>query len=327
MTQPPNSPTPRSDLFRRDGHVTELALDRYRLGELDADATAEVDAHLDGCAECAAMHDRLVAFDADFLNRTPMPDFGALAAAKAAEAPQPAQDAPQARPMRDAQPRPERVQAQRARQAGRARWGRALGYIAVAAAAAVIALVAAWSLGGDTPQGADPGAGLGPGVNGTPSSFVDDTRIKGSGFNLEVHLQRDATTRVLNDGDTVHPDDPLGFVVYPKRPGHLLIVGVDATHKTYPCHPQDANAASAPVDAAQDAVQVPSAIALDGVLGVERIVALYCPEPFALADVRDALEAASKAASDDAELPSVRPACAQQEVTLIKRSGAAPEAP
>ncbi|HMV65677.1 MAG TPA: zf-HC2 domain-containing protein, partial [Myxococcota bacterium] len=43
-----------SELLRRDGHLLDLAIDRYLAGELRPDQVAELEAHAGACAPCAA---------------------------------------------------------------------------------------------------------------------------------------------------------------------------------------------------------------------------------------------------------------------------------
>ncbi len=58
------------DLFTRDGHLSELTLDRLLLGELDG--VAALDAHLSECAECQEAVASARAFDAQLVLRPPM---------------------------------------------------------------------------------------------------------------------------------------------------------------------------------------------------------------------------------------------------------------
>ena len=83
------------DLLTRDGHLSELTLDRLLQGELDG--VAALDAHLAECAECRGAVASARAFDAQVVLRPPMtatespasgrwPLYGAIVAMAAAVA-------------------------------------------------------------------------------------------------------------------------------------------------------------------------------------------------------------------------------------------------
>ena len=52
-----------ANLFSREGHLTELSLDRFQLGELDAPRKDAVQTHLGQCESCRQAVEGLAAFD------------------------------------------------------------------------------------------------------------------------------------------------------------------------------------------------------------------------------------------------------------------------
>ncbi len=79
-----------SDLLTRDGHLTELSLERYLAGEVVSD---EIQAHIDVCDVCAQRLESMRKDAASFIGRPPSPPqrslapvYGALLAAAAAVA-------------------------------------------------------------------------------------------------------------------------------------------------------------------------------------------------------------------------------------------------
>jgi hypothetical protein len=62
-------------LFTRDGHLTELTVNRVVSGELSGDESAQVDEHVAGCEPCAARIEAVRAFDASF-SIAPPPGLG-----------------------------------------------------------------------------------------------------------------------------------------------------------------------------------------------------------------------------------------------------------
>ena len=134
---------------------------------------------------------------------------------------------------------------------------------------------------------------------------------------LEMEVYRNEhgeSTRISSD-DRVFPGDQIGFRVGSEADGHLLILGIDSTGAAYPCYPADGS--SAAIQQGEPA-EVPGAIHLDATLGVERLIAVRCPEPAVFDDLAGALQDAASGLSTDGATPQLRDRCAQQEVRLIK---------
>lgn len=79
-----------SDLFTRDGHVSELTLNRLLARELDDDVRAAIEAHLADCGDCSARRDAVERFDTAFAIAPPAPQAApvvSLAEARARRGP------------------------------------------------------------------------------------------------------------------------------------------------------------------------------------------------------------------------------------------------
>ncbi|MEZ4241375.1 MAG: DUF4384 domain-containing protein [Myxococcota bacterium] len=143
-----------------------------------------------------------------------------------------------------------------------------------------------------------------PLLRGAPG---DGIRLRGAGVQLRVYVDEGDTSRRLRAGDPIRAGDRLGFTVQHRLPGYLMVVGVDARDEAYLCYPQggDGHAATAP--AAPQPVDLPQAVRVDGTPGPERLVAVWCAQPF---DFDDAV-AAARASSDPT-------GCVRSEVTVVK---------
>lgn len=109
---------------------------------------------------------------------------------------------------------------------------------------------------------------------------VDDgMRVKGAGLHLEVFLDAGTHSRRLANGDVVAPGDRVGFRVRHEA-GHLMILGVDAAHEPYLCYPQREGGLAASVGQRSEPQALPEAIRMDQTRGAERIVAVFCDQPF-----------------------------------------------
>ncbi len=241
-------------LFRRDGRLSELTIDRLLLDDLGGAEREAVEAHLARSPDCRA----------------------AVEAARGFDATHPLSPPGRVLPFR--------------RRAARV-WAPLAGGLALAAALALVL----WR----GPAGGPPGDGL---------------RVKGGRFELEVHVHDGTRSRRVSSGAPVRPGDRVGFAVESDRPGHLLLLGIDARGETYPCYPQTPDGRAAALAPSVGPRPLPAAVRLDATPGRERLVALFCPEPFSSADVARTLRAAR--AADP--LPVLRPGCTQREVVLVK---------
>ncbi len=280
----------------RDGHVTALALERYLHEPKAHGLRRTLDAHLSACGTCAG---RLSAMEA--MNATPLVVPPALL-----------QRRTQAKVV---QLRP-RIFATAA--------------LAIAAVA-LVAVALPQALGGaavdldatdPAPMVQGPGAGSATGATGAVAASTG-LRRKGGSFDVGFWVHDGARERAVASGDTVRAGERVGFRVWSATPGYLLIVGVDSSGPAYACHPQSGTAGL--VAAAPEARTLASAVRFDAKPGLERLVALRCDAPFALADVRVALERAGHGADPKRQLPVLRPGCAQRQIVL--RKVAAPAEP
>jgi len=273
-------------LYRRDGHLTELSLFRFMRGELSAEERAEVEAHIDACEVCAERLAELRSFESDFR-------AGPLASpAWLAE-------------LEEKQAAPKVVSLAERRRSKMPVY--AAGTLFAAAAALFLML----SL---EPEPSPEAELLGVGQE-EPD---DGIRLKGRAFSMQVHANDGAQTRTLAPGGVVHPGERLGFSVYPRKAGHLMIVGVDERNEAYLCYPQ-AKGTSASIEAQKGGLALEEAVRLDSVLGTERLVAFFCDEGFDFEDIKPRLESASGRLDSD-PLPQLKEGCWQEEVVLEKRA-------
>jgi hypothetical protein len=148
---------------------------------------------------------------------------------------------------------------------------------------------------------------------GPPS--VEGTRTKG-GPSFAVWVHRGDRSTVAQDGEIVHPDDVLGFGYGIDRAAHLAVYGVDGAGTVGVYFP--AGESSFPITPAR-AVELPGSLHLDATLGRERLFAVFCPQPFALEDVRADIEALPRREADAVRfvLPDQ---CRVQTLELEKRA-------
>lgn len=267
--------TEHEDLLTRDGDLSELTLLRYEAGELTGTQLDFVERRLAEQGPEQARLDEILGFSDD--NAIAPPED--LIAREAANAPA---------------------------RSWRSWWG--LG--SVVAAAAVVLLIV-------SPTGPDHDeTWAGPVLEGPPPPLEaepDTIRSKGRPFDFRVQLEEGGTTRWVGSGAQVHGGDRIQFVVYPRKAGHLMILGRGPDGQTYPCHPRQPGEA-VPIGASSTAVELEGAVAFDDVLGDERIVALLCEESFGYDEV------ASVLADADDTIPDLRDGCDQIVVELHKEA-------
>jgi hypothetical protein len=88
-------------------------------------------------------------------------------------------------------------------------------------------------------------------------------------------------------GSVLHPGDRIRFVTSSDRPRYLALLDQDGRGVTV-YYPATSDAARVP---AGSEVPLDFSVELDAYPGSERVFALFCDEPFAIAPVRDALQA------------------------------------
>jgi hypothetical protein len=188
----------RSELFRRDGHLLDLALDRLLTDELRPDQVALIEAHTAACPPCAELV-------AQARGEVELPAMVWPEAKLAEVIPLRPSTRPQRSSLAEGAPA-EVTPANRA-----PRWWVAGGGVLLVAAALLLV-----------------------GRTGEPEWQV---RGGGEGVGIEVYRQGGVSAERLFEGATVHPNDTLGFRAQATTSGHLLVLGVDSQGSVYPCHP------------------------------------------------------------------------------------------
>lgn len=265
----------------RGGHLSELALDRYRfdLAEAAPELRREVETHLAACAECRGVMAALETEDAGFALVPPL-QIGASVNAPASDA----GHGTEAKVISLAERRAQR----------RAAW--TTGIVVVLAAAAAVLLLARSDLMGDP--------------NGPESP--DRITLRGGAIDFEIIVDDGHASRLVADGATVHPGERMAFRIKARTDGFLAIVGRDDTGVAYACYPPGAELGAVQAVAVTHAVEpedLPVALRFDSVVGTERISAVFCTTPFTAA------EAATLAA--DGAAP--REGCHVRTLSLQKR--------
>jgi hypothetical protein len=244
-------------LFSRDGIVTELTIDRLILGELTDEEERKVRARLESCDRSRALFEAVEEFDAglreegvfvpppSLLQREESSDQGVVLLSNK-------------------------------REEKRQRAAFSESSVARFAAAACVILASVALLRWD--PSIDPAIADGPGAI-PDGAAIGVTRVKGSAFRFDVFVHDGEESRQAADGEVVQPGDRVGFKVFNRKPGHLMIVGVDDNLKPYTCYPQD-EARAQERAVTQEAEELKQAMELDSNLGRERFVAYFCHETF-----------------------------------------------
>jgi hypothetical protein len=237
-------------LSRPEGCLTDLMLDAWSSGELDAPQRARAIAHVATCERCRSRHEALEAERSVFYSAAP--SFEAHAARFVA--------------VRRTRPRP------------------ALRMFAFGGALAALGAAAAITL-----------------LTITPAT----TRFKG-GPSLGYFVKRNERVVAGDRNAVLYPGDLVRFTYSAQQPRYLALFGRDARTTTV-YYPSGASAVL--VQSAHD-VALDFSIELDGVLGDEQVHAIFCPDVFTLAPLRQAL-------SDTGQLP-VPNTCQKVSLTLHK---------
>jgi len=135
-------------------------------------------------------------------------------------------------------------------------------------------------------------------------------RSKGAPMSIGMYVQHEQVVRRALPGEAVAPGDLVRFAYSSRQPRYLAILSVDGAGIASVYFPDGPSAVGVP--AAEDA-PLPLGTRLDGVLGEEQVVALFCDRPQLLEPVRQALQATSPA------LPSV-PGCTVATFHFSKRA-------
>jgi hypothetical protein len=121
-----------------------------------------------------------------------------------------------------------------------------------------------------------------------PTSGV---RSKGPPTSLGMYVQHGPDVRRAREGEGVAPGDSLRFLYSSREASYLAILSLDGAGVASVYFPDGPEMVAVP--AAQDA-PLPLATHLDGVLGEETVVALFCTSPRALEPLRQELQASLK---------------------------------
>jgi hypothetical protein len=148
-------------------------------------------------------------------------------------------------------------------------------------------------------------------------------REKGQGLPLELALvarQADGRIVELASGGRVHAGDAVRFLLSTGRGGHVVVLGLDAAGKVS-VYVADGERGLHVERGARQAM--PGSIILDATPGAERVVALLCPERFAVSDAVDAAQARlNQAEHDPHRTGELRlPGCAEVAWIMEKTSG------
>ncbi len=176
------------------------------------------------------------------------------------------------------------------------RWAAAAGLLAAAASLVLLTRV-----------------GVGP-------DETDVWRSKGGPFDLEVWVHDGERARLVVSGDVVHPQDRVGFRLDLREGGHILIIGVDGQGQAYVGYPQGLKGQSERVSATPEPMVLDEALRFDGILGLERIVGLFCPSEVAMSNFANRLQELSQKLPASTALPLLVQGCRQKETILRKEA-------
>lgn len=111
-----------------------------------------------------------------------------------------------------------------------------------------------------------------------PHDDTGGTRTKG-GAHLGLVVQHGGAMRAGATGEVVHPGDTLSYLVTTAEPAYVTVLGRDAAGRVTTYVP--------PARVAGRDVELPIATLLDGTLGREEIVAVFCAGTMAVPSIDD----------------------------------------
>lgn len=112
-----------------------------------------------------------------------------------------------------------------------------------------------------------------------------EERAKG-GELLGFYVKRGAQIHQGSVNERLSPGDQLRFTYSSERARYLAVLSVDAAQRASVYFPASGQAQRV---SAGKQVALPSAVELDAVLGAERVLAIFCDQPFPLAPLESAL--------------------------------------
>ena len=134
--------------------------------------------------------------------------------------------------------------------------------------------------------------------------------LKGADTSLAVFVQRDGEVTQAADGDTFHPGERIQFSAVSDRPRYVAVYGIDGLGVTR----YIPSAFKQPLRlAAGEETPLEPAFNLDGTLGEEVVVGLFCERPFDAAEVKNRLLAREEPGATGAVCTSVR-------FTMVKKA-------
>jgi hypothetical protein len=252
MSIDPRSTEPTS---RRPAEcLSDLALDSWLAGEGSASERASWQAHVDGCDACARRHAQRLAFNQRYLG-----------ASRDLEVAVARFGAARAEAITGPRPEPARAAPRRAAPRRAAMW---LGGGALAAAASL----ALWLTSG-------------------AESEQQLARSKGSA-RIDFFVKSGGAVRPGAPGESVRAGDALRFVVPRAESRYLVILGHDSRGVSsvyFPAGPQGERVPSS-AEPIGSGLALPSSVLLDDAPGSERLFAVFCDEPPAVADLLGELD-------------------------------------
>jgi hypothetical protein len=269
-------------------HLSQLAVERFLLGELVGEARGRVEADISACPTCSSRVDETAADDRAFALR----------------------------------PVPAEIRELSRRSVSRPALWRSRWLIAVptAAAAAVIAVVL-WSNG--PPEGRSPSeAGLVPGIG---DRVADDTlRLKGSAtapigvnpLNLGFNVSRGGAESVGRSGERLAAGDRIQFWYDGPGAPAFALIGIDGRGVVTTYFPNPGGAGRAL--AAGRGLSLGAAIELDDARGIERFFLCAGPDAAVLDRVRNAAQSLAEARADLSIADRLPLACDQASVWIRK---------
>ena len=225
--------------------ISDLRFDRWHAGEIEATESRAIDGHVSACARCRRRDQDLRSQAEVFLRDRPLP--ACLGSG------------PRVVPARG----------------GKlvSRWG-----VASMSGALALASVVGWLVLAPKRDGASSrqAAETLPRARGRDEAPSGGVRSKG-GPRLGFFVKRDGRVLRGHDGFTVHPGDLLRFSVTTLEPRHVAILSRDGRGVVSECYPGDGRSRGLAVS--RDEL-LDSSVELDDTLGDEKIVAVFCDEPF-----------------------------------------------
>jgi len=153
-----------------------------------------------------------------------------------------------------------------------------------------------------------------------PSPGRDIVTIKGSPLSWQVHIHDGKEARLAAPGTIVHPGERFGFKVKTKTDGYLAVLGVDQDGESYVAYPADDSGQAGTWQKSEKPAVLDGAMEFDVKSGHERLVAIFCSQPFKL----DALSKKLTPPTGTKErMGLLVKGCSQREMVLVKtpRSG------